>query len=134
MHPEHSWSLLDKRPCLVYLPQHDNYIVYWQGIAMTHSMAFALAMQSFGVKITSEMSKTLKDEFDQMYFAGAFGHREWDSLIRSDRLGNSKDFIRYMKKIFSEVSKRTILNDGVNIIEVLKWLNYNRARVHVDEQ
>jgi hypothetical protein len=36
MRSEHSWSLLDPRPVLVYLSTVDEYIVYWNGITMTH--------------------------------------------------------------------------------------------------
>ena len=37
--PERGWSLLDPRPVQRYLPELDEYIVYWNGFAMTHAQA-----------------------------------------------------------------------------------------------
>ena len=55
MRSEHSWSLLDPKPVLLYLPKCDDYIVYWNGVAMTHSMALCRAMELTGVYATPEM-------------------------------------------------------------------------------
>ena len=61
---EKTWSLLDPKPVLKYLQHHDEYIVYWNGMAMTHSQALSLAMEKLGIYPTPEMKSAMQDTFE----------------------------------------------------------------------
>jgi hypothetical protein len=71
MSAEKAWSLLDFRPVVKYVPNCDDYIVYWNGIVMPHKMALCIASQLFGVYPTPEMKIVLQENYCKLYYANA---------------------------------------------------------------
>ena len=118
---EHSWSLLDSKPVLLYLKKHDEYIVYWNGIAMTHGQALCMAMEYCGIYATPEMKTALRKTYERLYYAGAFNTRAWDRQVDGgDIFGSQKNWMR--EHLVAHVKDR-------DPKEVLSWFNYKRARV-----
>jgi len=120
MRSEQSWSLLDPKPVLLYLPRHDDYIVYWNGIAMTHSMALCMAMEYIGVWPTPEMKTALEVNYQRLYYAGAFETRAWDHIV------SERNIYGYLKKIMGEHLSKLVENRSG--AELLSWFDYQRAR------
>lgn len=117
---EQSWSMLDPRPVLLYLPEHDEYIVYWNGIAMTHGQAMCMAMECCNIYPTPEMKNHLRTTFERLYYSGAFGTRAWDKTVESTD-------VRDLQKVWMKDHLKKVLTD-VSPKEVLGWFNYSRAR------
>jgi hypothetical protein len=120
MRSEHSWSLLDPKPVLLYLHNLDDYIVYWNGIVMPHTMALCLAMEGIGIYPTPEMKIALEQNYRRMYYAGGFSTRAWDHKI------NEGVVYPYLKRIMSDHLKKHL--EGKDAKDVLGWFNYKRAR------
>jgi len=122
MRAEQSWSLLDPKPVLLYLSKHDEYIVYWNGIAMTHAQGLCMAMEKCsGIYATPEMKLALQKTFEKLYYANAFNTRAWDKRIENG------SFVLESQKHWM----RDHLNKHVKdkeVYEVLGWFNYSRAR------
>lgn len=121
MRSEQSWSLLDPRPCLLYIPRCDNYIVYWNGIVMPHKMAMILAMEmSASIYPSPEMKTAMEEDYQMLYYSNAFDTRAWDSTVASGMI------YPYIKRIMHEHAKKTI--EGKDAKEVIGWFDYSRAR------
>jgi hypothetical protein len=119
---EHSWSLLDPKPVLLYLKKHDEYIVYWNGIAMTHGQALMMAMEFCGIYATPEMKLAMQNTFEKLYYAGAFNTRAWDTRIASyDPVYTSQK--KWMQEHLVKMCK------DKDPKEVLGWFDYKRARI-----
>jgi hypothetical protein len=122
MRAEQSWSLLDPKPVLLYLKKHDEYIVYWNGIAMTHGQALCMAMESSAsIYATPEMKMSLQKTFEKLYYANAFGTRSWDSRI------SSGGFVYESQKRWMQDHLNKHVKDKA-ASEVLGWFDYSRAR------
>jgi len=122
MRAEQSWSLLDPRPVLIYLIHHDEYIVYWNGIAMTHGQALCMAMEMCaGIYATPEMKTALQNTFEKLYYANAFNTRAWDSRLSSGGFVYESQK-RWMQDHLNKHVKET------PVAEVLGWFSYSRAR------
>jgi len=122
MREEYTWSLVDPKPILVYLEHYDAYIVYWNGIVMTHNQALCLAMEiSCGNYITPEMKKKLQENFLKLYYSNAFGRRDWDDIIEC--YSYSYDFQK--KKLIEHV--KSLIKDMLPS-DVLSWFDYKNAR------
>lgn len=122
MRAEQSWSLLDPKPVLLYLSKHDDYIVYWNGIVMTHSQALCMAMESCaGIYATPEMKSALQKTFEKLYYANAFGTRAWDNRVKCG------GFVYESQKrwMLEHLNKHV---KGQQPSEVLGWFDYKRAR------
>lgn len=122
MRSEHSWSLLDHKPVLLYLQKHDEYIVYWNGIAMTHSQALSMAMEYCGIYATPEMKMSMQNTYEKLYYAGAFETRAWDRQV-----GSSEPVFSAQKKWMKDHLEKVIRDKDPK--EVLGWFDYNRARI-----
>lgn len=121
MRSEQSWSLLDPKPVLLYLENLDEYVVYWNGIAMTHTMALCMAMErAGGIYPTPEMKQELESTYHKVYYANGFQTRAWDNIV------SSTSVYSYLKKLMKEHLEKTV--DGKNASDVLKWFDYDRAR------
>lgn len=123
MRSEQSWSLLDPRPVLLYLNNLDEYIVYWNGIVMPHTMALCMSMEYFGVWPTPEMKTALEKTYERIYYAGGFNTRAWDRKVAGSPL------YPYLKRIMAEHMSKTIKDKNMEAKEVLEWFNYSRARI-----
>lgn len=118
---ERTWSLLDPRPVLVYLEQHDEYIVYWNGWVMTQSQAQYMALRHINIYPTQEVRDVMQETYERLYYAGAFDTRDWDHIVRSN---HTFDFIlKYMR---SHLEQHCWNRDAR---EILSWFAPNRARV-----
>jgi hypothetical protein len=120
---EHSWSLLDPKPVLLYLPNLDEYIVYWNGIATTHSMALNLAMEQYGIFPTPEMKSSMEQNYSKIYYANGFDTRAWDLKVAESPI------YPYIKRILSKHVKDLTVDKQKEISEVLNWFDYSKARV-----
>lgn len=120
MRSEHSWSLIDPRPVLRFVPECDDYIVYWNGVVMPHLMALNIMMERFGVFPSPEMKVMLMRNYRKLYYAGAFGTRAWDDLAMNGSMYN------YLNRLMYEHIKTLI--EGRTEAEMLGWFNYNRAK------
>lgn len=120
MRSEHSWSLLDPKPVLLYLSDLDEYIVYWNGIAMTHSMALCMAMEHYGVWSTPEMKLAMEKNYERIYYANGFNTRAWDNKVSSSPL------YPYLKRIMQEHINKVLEKKEAR--DVIGWFDYNRAR------
>ena len=121
MRSEHSWSLLDPKPVLLYLPKCDDYIVYWNGVAMSHSIALCMAMEWIGVYATPEMKKHLEENYRRIYHANGFDTRAWDGIVESDQ-----PIYSYLKRIMKEHLSKCLADKEPK--DVLQWFDYKRAR------
>jgi len=133
--PEHSWSILDPKPVLVYLTKHDEYIVYWNGIVMTHAQALCLAMEiSSGVYCTPQMKTCLQQTFEKLYYCGAFNTRKWDEAItrKWDEAITKQAAYDYQKHKLTLHIKKLVAD--LKSKEVLGWFDYKNARIVNDEE
>lgn len=122
MRSEHSWSLLDPKPVIAYLENLDEYIVYWNGIAMTHSIALCLATEYMGIYPTPEMREVINDNHRKVYYAGGFETRDWNHIFES-----TKDIYNYIRRVMAE-HLENLLEDR-DPKEVLGWFSYDKARI-----
>jgi hypothetical protein len=120
MRSEQSWSLLDPKPVLLYLNSVDEYIVYWNGIVMTHTMAMCMTMEHFGIWATPEMKTHMEKDYERIYYSNGFATRAWDGKV------SSSPVYPYLKRIMLEHVKKTI--EGKEARDVLAWFDYTRAR------
>lgn len=119
--PERTWSLLDPRPVLVYLEQHDEYIVYWNGWAMTQSQAQYMALRHINIYPNQELRDVMQETYERLYYAGAFDTRDWDHLVRNN---NTFEFIlKYMR---SHLEQHCWNRDAR---EILSWFAPSKARI-----
>jgi len=120
MRSEQSWSLLDPKPIMLYLKNLDEYIVYWNGIAMTHSMALCAAMEHLGIYATPEMKTALEQNYQRIYYANGFDTRAWDLKVASSPV------YPYIKRLMKEHLEKYLA--GKDPKDVLRWFDYSRAR------
>lgn len=121
MSAEKAWSLLDTRPVLKYVPQCDDYIVYWNGIVMPHKMALCIAGRLIGVYPTPEMKIVMQENYLKLYYANAFGSLgKWDHLVTNRQMYNVVE--NHMMNHLNELQQQNIPG-----AEVLGWFNYNRV-------
>jgi hypothetical protein len=120
MRSEHSWSLLDPKPVLLYLQNADEYIVYWNGVVMPHTMALCMAMEYIGIYPTPEMKTAIEQNYRRIYYANGFDTRAWDHKVEAGFV------YPYIKRISEKHVKKVI--EGKDAKDILGWFNYNRAR------
>ena len=122
MRSEHAWSLLDPRPVLLYLDNLDEYIVYWNGIVMPHTMALCMSMEYFGVWPTPEMKTSMEKTYERIYYANGFDTRAWDRKVAGSPL------YPYLKRIMAEHMAKVIKDKNMEAKDVLSWFDYKKAR------
>jgi hypothetical protein len=121
MRSEKTWSLLDPKPMLLYVSSVDDYVVYWNGVVMPHSIALCMAMEPFGIWATPEMKTALEKNYRKLYYAGAFDTRAWDTTVESSPM------FPYLKRIMADHLAKTLKDKEAK--EVIGWFNYKRARI-----
>lgn len=119
MRSSHSWSLLNPRPCLIYLQKHDEYIVYWNGIVMPHSMALSMSMEKFGIYPSMSMKAAMIANYHRLYYANAFETREWDQIV------NSESLYSYLRNLMHPHIFPLI--EASNREDVIRWFDYSKA-------
>lgn len=122
MRSEHSWSLIDPKPVILYLSNLDEYIVYWNGVATTHSMAMNAAMEYYGMYPTPEMKSSMEQNYRKIYYSNGFNTRAWDLKV------SESPVYPYIKRILKDHLGQVIDNSNKDISEVLGWFDYSRAR------
>lgn len=78
-----SWSLITEMPVLCYIPSIDEYVVYWDGFAMSRSSAMVIALEAFGIYHGPAVYSEVNSEFRRIYAAGAFGNVQWDNVVKN---------------------------------------------------
>jgi hypothetical protein len=123
MHSELSWSMIDPRPVLKYVPKCNDYIVYWNGVVMPHSMALAQGMTLLNIHPTPEMKRVLHENYYKLYYSDAFGvGRQWESTVRYyQELCIWPLFSRYMEAHLNSLKQQNYSGS-----DILKWFDYNR--------
>jgi hypothetical protein len=123
MRSEQSWSLLDPKPVMLYIEKCDEYLVYWNGVVMTHKMALCMAMEyASGIYPTPEMKTALEQDYARLYYSNAFNTRAWDLKVCDSPV------YPYLKRIMKEHLTKTIHEAKRPAQEVLGWFDYSRAR------
>jgi hypothetical protein len=120
MRAEHSWSLLDPRPVLLYVKHIDDYVVYWNGVVMPHNMALCMTMEYLGIFPTPEMKMALEKTYHRLYYSNTFETRVWDSRVENGML------YPYLKRIMAEHIKKQV--EGRDPREILSWFDLSRSR------
>jgi hypothetical protein len=123
MRSEHSWSLLDPKPVIVYVPRVDEYLVYWNGYAMTHSIALCVAMEHLNIYPTPEMKFQMVKAYERVYYAGVFCPS--DKIAAID--GSFYTYY-YYKKVLAAHLKSAFENQEPK--QILKWFDLDRARIN----
>lgn len=121
MRSEQSWSLIDPRPVLLYLPNCDEYIVYWNNVVMPHSMALCMSMEFLGIYATPEMREHLEQNYKKIYYSNGFDTREWDGLLET-----SESIFPYLKRVMKNHLQKVLTEKEP--AEILSWFDYKRAR------
>lgn len=122
MRSEQSWSLLEPRPVLLYLPKLDEYIVYWNGKVMPHTMALNMSLEYFGIYSTPEMKTAMEQDYKKIYYSNGFETRAWDLKVAESPL------YPYLKRVMKEHLDNLLGDSKRDISEVLGWFRYERAR------
>lgn len=121
-HEEYQWSLISPFPVLKYLPKHDEYIVYWNGIVMPHIIALNIAMNKLGIFVSYHVYESMEATYNKLYYAGAFGDRQWDFYLGNE----DRRIITYLNSIMNEHATNVV--KGNTPAEVLSWFNYKNAK------
>jgi len=100
---EKAWSKISPLPIIKYLKEYDTKLVCWDTLMLTHKLAFALAMEHYGIWMTPEMKRHILAEYRVLNAAGIFGHNDWDGIIQ-------QDFIPYLRKKITEHRAETLKN------------------------
>jgi hypothetical protein len=123
MSAEKSWSVLDPRPVLKYIPHCDDYIVYWNGVVMPHKMALCIAGTLLNIFPTPEMKMAMQENYLKLYYANAFGTLgEWDSMVRDNDIIYNM-LMKFMNGHLTELKQRTDITGK----EILGWFDYSRV-------
>jgi hypothetical protein len=123
---EKSWSMIDPRPVLKYIPRCDDYIVYWNGIVMPHKMALIIGMQLLNIFPTPEMKRAANENYKKLYFSNAFGDesKEWVNLVNNNK-NTSTIYNIVLKSIQKHIT--SLKEKNYSGKEVLGWFDYSRA-------
>jgi hypothetical protein len=114
---------LDPKPVMLYISNCDEYIVYWNGVVMPHTMALCMAMEyASGIYPTPEMKTALEKDYERLYYSNAFNTRAWDLKVADSPV------YPYLKRIMKEHLTRVIQEPERPAAEVLGWFDYRRAR------
>ena len=127
MSAEKAWSLLDNRPVLKYVPECDDYIVYWNGIVMPHKIALCFGGTLLNIFPTPEMRQALNLNYRKLYYANAFETLgKWDHILDGRKGHEERDMygflFRYMEKHLNFLKEQTIPG-----AEILGWFDYKRV-------
>lgn len=118
---EHSWSMLDAKPVLMYLQKHDEYIVMWNGAIMPYAHALCIAGEQLGIYTSPSMRDAMNSTFFKLYHAGAFGEQHWDQIVEGNRT-----FTYLRGFMFDHVDKLSKISTGT---EILGWFDFSNARI-----
>jgi hypothetical protein len=117
-----AWSSLDNKPVLVHLPKHDDCIVFWKGVQLTHLAALNIAMERFGIFPTPKMLGHIEDNYRLLYQSNAFGHRDWDHIL-CDNINNRA--YPYLRNLMHE--KAHNFQEKYTAMDVMDWFDYSNA-------
>jgi hypothetical protein len=108
---------------MLYIDQCDEYIVYWNGVVMPHTMALCMAMEyASGIYPTPEMKTALEKDYERLYYSNAFNTRAWDLKVADSPV------YPYLKRIMKEHLTKVIQEPKRPAAEVLGWFDYSKAR------
>lgn len=120
----HSWSLLDPKPVCYYDFHTSTHLAVWNGIYMTRNQALMLASEKFmHIWPTPTMKERAWKEFTTAYYAGAFGHRDWDGIL--SRIDTASGHYNFLQKCLAEHLKKMPSHDGKT---VLSWFNLHKEQ------
>ena len=123
---ELSWSKLDARPVIMYLPEQDDYMVAWNGVILPFVHAQCMAFEWVGVWVGSSVQDALNHRYQELYFAGAFGSRQWDDIALEN---NTYNFLkRYLIKHLEENMPKHTRK------QIVEWFNLKNARTVEPEE
>lgn len=121
---ERSWSMLDPRPIIIFLPKHDEYMCLWNGVIMPFLHAQCLAAEYLGIYQGPSVKASLDEHYHRLYYAGAFGTRAWDEQVCQRNTYN------LLKDIMANHLNKTLKDRSGQ--EIISWFNLNNVVVKVD--
>lgn len=69
--PAYTMSLLGPRPVVALVKEHNEYIVFWNGIIMPYAAAMYLALEGGNIYPTPQVKSCLGNAFRRLRFSGA---------------------------------------------------------------
>lgn len=125
----HAWSLLSKTPVIVYNEPHNVHLVYWNGVSMTKTYAM-LIISTLWLKIwhISSIKEAAWEEYNRAYRAGAFGHREWDDILKKY---SHNDMPRYFIHAINKNDEKFLfsLTETYTPAQAMEWLDPRCSRI-----
>ena len=122
---EISWSMMDPRPVVMYLPEQDDYMVVWNGVVLPLVHAQCIAFEFIGFWSGRAVKHELDDRYRKLYYAGAFGTKEWDHIVETnpDTFNLLRRFLEaHLNKIIPNYSKQ----------EIVEWFNLKNAKISLE--
>lgn len=123
---EYVWSKFDNKPILKYLPELDSYIVFWNGIVLSHKLALCIAAaQLLHQYPTPSMRRKAAEDHKKLYLANAFGnagHDSWKWIIESGHDTIYRKAAEYMSE-----HTRILDNKNISPKEIFSWFLYEKA-------
>jgi hypothetical protein len=90
---------------------------------MPHKMALCMAGTLLNIFPTPEMKESLKENYQKLYYANAFGTLgKWDHMVSSDTSVYNM-LMKYMSSHLDELKQRPDITGK----EVLGWFDYSRV-------
>ena len=121
-HSEMAWSVVDPRPVLKYISSIDDYVVFWKGTVMPHSIALNLALEPAGIYPTPAMKAAMADTYRRFFYSGALGSRQWEDVAVKGLV-----YGRMRQALESHIRQ---LHEQHETQEILGWFDYERAVNH----
>lgn len=69
--PAYTMSLLDPKPVVALVKEHNEYIVFWNGIIMPYAAALYLAVEGGNIYPPPQAKSCIRDAFRRLRFSGA---------------------------------------------------------------
>lgn len=115
-----SWSLLNPRPIVVYVKEHDEHLVYWNGYVMTHAHALQIMLIPYGIYASPRVKSSITKRFKQLYTAGLFGEVVWDKFVHN---------VGYYGYVVNKIEKHVrAITNSVDVYDAVRWLDTNDAK------
>jgi hypothetical protein len=125
---EHSWSLLDPRPVCFYDQKTASDLCVWNGIYLGRNQALIIASARFmNLYATPGMKDKAYLEFRRAYYAGAFGHNNWDSYF--ERCNGGQHHLNTIGKMLDRHIKEMPKYTGQ---EVWDWFKLTKDYTNAD--
>lgn len=109
---ELSWSKLTPSPVIKHLKEHDDLIVFWNGVILPYDMAHCIAAEYIGVYVSKNVHQALNTRYKRLYYSNALGTRNWDHIVEQN--SDLYTYLRsqvyeHMQKYCKHMSKKEVM-------------------------